>query len=301
LNVLRASWYGLMSAGVPSATNGGSRGPAYGCRFKRAFTLIELLVVVSVIGILASLLLPALSKAKGRAHSAVCLSNQRQTALGFRMAIEDLRDRFDEPEVFEWWLAEAGRPNSGWICPAAPPDPNRPGGSARTGWTSAHAGRINAYSFEIKNASGSYAVNGHILEPSLCKLSNHELAPDGFVTQAQIADPFKTPLMGDASISIVAPHATDPAPTNVNGTYLYMYGPGSPYHLFSSTMTPLVVSRHGASVANPGAIRPASQRMPGAINVAFIDGHVEQTPLERLWQLHWHRDYKPPIKRPGLQ
>ena len=40
--------------------------------------------------------------------------------------------------------------------------------------------------------------------------------------------------------------------------------------------------------------------LPGAINAAFFDGHVELVKLDDLWQLYWHKNYQPPAKRPGL-
>ena len=55
----------------------------------KKFTLIELLVVVAIIGILASLLLPVLGKAREKGKAAVCKNNQKQLAIAFTMYMDD--------------------------------------------------------------------------------------------------------------------------------------------------------------------------------------------------------------------
>lgn len=255
-------------------------------RSQRGFSFVELLVVLTVISVLLVLTLPFQVMARRKAQQAGSLHNVQQLTLAAHGNAGDtgVWANYENP----------GDPRATWmgadyytqnpkilVCPATrvekPVLPTLTPGAAEYAWT--FPGDKNVY-------VGSYGLNGWLYDqPSHGGMRN----PDFMMSkQSAIQRPAMTPGFFDAIWPDLWPLETDPPATD-----LY-YGKWLGRGIGRCT-----ISRHGG--VNP-AKAPQDfdprKKMPGAINIGFVDGHADTVKLENLWNLSWHLDWKTPSQRP---
>ncbi len=226
-----------------------------------AFTLIELLVVVGIIGVLAGLLLPALSKAKERGRSVKCVNNERQLSLGIAYYIDDFEyyPPGREAGVTQWDLC-AGAYLGGNINPTTP--------GARTELSMCPTARVFGDGFVL-----NYSAN-----PNVCKEVAGTVGP---VRPDSIRRPSDTLVLGDAIQ--YAPdgssHAILWGVKGSSGAWIY-WNDGSP----ANAGNPIAVGMDMDGIVDPGSPLGSGfrYRHSGRINALMADGHVESIAKGRV-------------------
>jgi prepilin-type N-terminal cleavage/methylation domain-containing protein/prepilin-type processing-associated H-X9-DG protein len=264
------------------------------------FTLIELLVVVAVIAILASLLLPALSRAKLSGDTAVCRNNLRQQAMGLAIYVNDFAAypryctgnlitpgkfwmQVLEPYIGGKWPDDktnntGALGNGVFACPGY----NRLGGVYyHPGDPKGMFGGSGAYAYNAVDGIGinPYGFGGVPIDPP----KGYEVRP---IKESEVANPSRMISIGDSTILSIPPDG----PGSLRG------GACAPWfwHLADAMFSAVIAEPYKSLTPGDNAML---KRHGGKWNQVFCDGHVENGRLEKFYDYRndevlklWNRD-----------
>ena len=271
----------------------------------RAFTLIELLVVVAIIGLLAALLLPALSRARSAADAAACRSNLGQLTLALSMYAADYRV-YPGPLSAMPTFASQLRPytrapwpahnyeNSGawrgprgglWACP---------GYNRVRGLFSHGGGGAGAYAYNMFGATiAAYSRGGTTitLARGLAGRSLNSRGEEVPTRESEVAEPSDMIAIGDAVMR------TSPPYTAIPYGIVWLDAPMAqgPRNTYDAVMRGLP--------RGDAAVRAMRERHGGLWMVGFCDTHVEALRAENLFDVtnpivaqRWNNDHQPHLE-----